>query len=188
MRAFSSDLKPDKFIFYDFECTQENGKHTPNFVVAQSICTHCESKAITSEATCNNCGSRCQLCDKFDKKEKEWERNPCPGCGKRQMIFKGPRTQIEFCKWLISEQHRYVTAIAHNARAYDAYFLYEYLMKNSIIPEPTIFNGSKIMYMKVGRGLNIRIIDSLNFLPMPLANLPKAFGLKELKKGFFPHL
>ena len=51
-------------------------------------------------------------------------------------------------------------------------------MKNSIIPEPTIFNGSKIMYMKVGRGLNIRIIDSLNFLPMPLANLPKAFGLK----------
>ena len=62
-----------------------------------------------------------------------------------------------------------------------AYFLYEYLMRNSIISEPTIFNGSKIMYMKVGRGLNIRIIDSLNFLP-------KAFGLKELKKGFFPHL
>ena len=25
MRAFSSDLKPDKFIFYDFECTQEMG-------------------------------------------------------------------------------------------------------------------------------------------------------------------
>ena len=167
MRAFSSDLKPDKFIFYDFECTQENGKHTPNFVVAQSICTHCESKPITSEATCNNCGSRCQLCDKFDKKEKEWERNPCPGCGKRQMIFKGPQTQLEFCKWLISEQHRYVTAIAHNARAYDAYFLYEYLMKNSIIPKPTIFNGSKIMYMKVGRGLNIRIIIPSIFYQCP---------------------
>ena len=41
--------------------------------------------------------------------------------------------------------------------------------------------------MKVGRGLNIRILDSLNFLPMPLANLPKSFGLVELKKGFFPH-
>ena len=97
--AFSFDLKPDKFIFYDFECTQENGRHTPNFVVAQSICSHCESKPITSEATCNNCGSICQLCGKFDKKEKEWERNPCPGCGKRQMIFKGPQTQIEFCKF-----------------------------------------------------------------------------------------
>ena len=84
--------------------------------------TYTKSKPIRSETTCNDCGSRCQLCDKFDKKEEEWKRNPCPGCGKRQIIFKGPQTQIEFCKWLISEQHRYVTAIAHNARAYDAYF------------------------------------------------------------------
>ena len=30
--------------------------------------------------------------------------------------------------------------------------------------------------MKVGKGLNIRLLDSLNFLPMPLASLPKAFG------------
>ena len=36
-------------------------------------------------------------------------------------------------------------------------------------------------------GLNIRFLDSLNFLPMPLAQLPKSFGLEELKKGFFPH-
>ena len=42
--------------------------------------------------------------------------------------------------------------------------------------------------MKVGRGLNIRLLDSLNFLPMPLVSLPKGFGLTELKKGFFPHL
>ena len=41
--------------------------------------------------------------------------------------------------------------------------------------------------MKVGRSLNIRIIDSLNFLPMPLANFPKSFELTEMKKGFFPH-
>ena len=36
-------------------------------------------------------------------------------------------------------------------------------------------------------GMNIRLLDSLNFLPMPLAQLPKSFGLEELKKGFFPH-
>ena len=41
--------------------------------------------------------------------------------------------------------------------------------------------------MKMGRGLNIRILDSLNFLPMPLASLPKSFGLEELKKGYFPY-
>ena len=44
------------------------------------------------------------------------------------------------------------------------------------------------MYMRVSTGgMNIRLLDSLNFLPMPLAQLPKSFGLEELKKGFFPH-
>ncbi|KAL5011991.1 hypothetical protein ScPMuIL_010542 [Solemya velum] len=43
------------------------------------------------------------------------------------------------------------------------------------------------MYLEVGKGLNIQVLDSLNFLPMKLAALPKAFGLKELKKGYFPH-
>ena len=187
MRAFTSDVDPEKFIFYDFECTQEEDKHVRNFVVAHSICNNCEKESITHEATCKNCGSHCNLCDKFDKKENEWERDPCNGCGKRQVIFRGPNTGDDFCKWLISDQHKNVKAIAHNSRAYDAYFIYDYLMRNSIIPEPSIFSGSKIMFMKVCRGLNIRIVDSLNFLPMPVANLPKSFGLVELKKGFFPH-
>ena len=41
------------------------------------------------------------------------------------------------------------------------------------------------MYMHVGRGLNIRILDSLKFLPMKLSSLPKSFALEETK-GFFP--
>ena len=61
-------------------------------------------------------------------------------------------------------------------------------MKKGIVPDPVIFTSSKIMYMKVGKGLNIRLLDSLNFLPMPLAKLPKSFGLEEKKKGFFPYL
>lgn len=44
------------------------------------------------------------------------------------------------------------------------------------------------MYIHVHRGLGIRVIDSLNFLPMKLAKLPDAFGLTTLKKGFFPHM
>ena len=44
------------------------------------------------------------------------------------------------------------------------------------------------MYCKVGRGLNIKILDSLNFLNMLLDKLPKSFGLKEMKKGYLPHL
>ena len=41
--------------------------------------------------------------------------------------------------------------------------------------------------MTVGKRLNIQVIDSLNFLPMKLAALPKAFGLTELKKGLIPN-
>ena len=33
----------------------------------------------------------------------------------------------------------------------------------------------------------IRLLDSLNFLVMPLAKMPKTFGMIELKKGYFPH-
>jgi hypothetical protein len=44
------------------------------------------------------------------------------------------------------------------------------------------------MTMHVGRGLNIRLIDSVNFLPMKLSALPSSLGLGEaVKKGDFPH-
>ncbi|KAK5646300.1 hypothetical protein RI129_004764 [Pyrocoelia pectoralis] len=45
--------------------------------------------------------------------------------------------------------------------------------------------GSKIISMTVN---NIKLLDSLNFFPMSLAKLPKAFGLAgNFKKGFFPY-
>ena len=185
MRSISPDQKSDKFIFYDFECQQDNaeGEHVPNYVVAHTVCNECEQYPIDEHATCNNCGSRCNFCSKYNKKLQEWERSPCNGYGKRQVIFSGPNTKYNFCKWLIDESHKDVTAIAHNGRAYDAYFIYNYLMSIGICPEPAIFSGSKIMYMYIQK-LNLRLLDSLNFLPMPLAKLPKSFDLKEMKKGF----
>jgi hypothetical protein len=33
----------------------------------------------------------------------------------------------------------------------------------------------------------IKVIDSYNFIPVGLAKFGKAFGLTELKKGYFPH-
>ena len=43
------------------------------------------------------------------------------------------------------------------------------------------------MYMTVEKDLHIKVIGSLNFLPIKLASLPHAFDLKELKKGWFHH-
>ena len=95
------------------------------------------------------------------------------GCGNREVIFHGQNTVKEFYRWLFSEQHANVTVIAHNARAYDAYFIYIHFFMQNITPE-IIFRGSKIMFCRVGRGLNIK--------------LPKSLGLKEMRKGYFPHL
>ena len=43
------------------------------------------------------------------------------------------------------------------------------------------------MYNEV-LGCRVRMIDSINFLPSALSELPKMLGLEELKKGYFPHL
>ena len=46
-------------------------------------------------------------------------------------------------------------------------------------------NGAKIMTMSAH---GVRFVDSYNFLPDALSRVPSAFGLTELKKGYFPHL
>lgn len=49
-----------------------------------------------------------------------------------------------------------------------------------------VYRGSKIQMFNVGK-LNIRVLNSFNFLPMALGKLLKAFQLDSLKKGYFPH-
>ncbi|GBN11546.1 hypothetical protein AVEN_246244-1 [Araneus ventricosus] len=55
------------------------------------------------------------------------------------------------------------------------------------IASPVIPSGSKVMSINHPT-LNIKFIDSFNFLPMSLSKLPGCFGMTELKKGHFPHL
>ena len=61
-----------------------------------------------------------------------------------------------------------------------------WILEQGTTPE-VIPNGSMVMCIN-HKALGIRVIDSLNFLPMPLSRLPACFGLNELKKGYFPHL
>ena len=155
-------------------------KHQPNFAVIQTVCDECDILPRTEK--CAKCGDRCEQC-RGGKKRKPL----CPGCGSRETMFHGLTTGKDVGSWLFHENHKGATVFAHNMKGYDGYFLIEYLISQSIQPENIIYNGSKIMSMTVNRGLNIRILDSLNFLPMRLASLPKAFGLEQLKKGWFPH-
>ena len=89
----------------------------------------------------------------------------------------------EFCQFIFNKKYSCFTFIAHNAKGYDAQFIRNWCIENSMKPY-CIYNGTKIMFMEVnGR----RFIDSLNFITAPLSSFPKTFGLTELKKGYFPH-
>lgn len=88
----------------------------------------------------------------------------------------------EFGRWLFSKQDKNYTALSHNRKGHDGYFLLEFLVDNSIIPQG-IYSGSNRMYIPVAKQLNIRILDFYIFLPTKLSKLPSAFDLSKLNKG-----
>ncbi len=95
-------------------------------------------------------------------------------------------TNKEFCNWLVSKQHKGYTVIAHYARGYDSHFILQYCINNTVWPL-TLYHGSKLMLLQI-ETINLKVIDSHNFVATPLSEFPKTFGLDELKKGYFPHL
>lgn len=93
-----------------------------------------------------------------------------------------------FCEWLFSKAHQNYTAIAHNAQGYDGIFLMNHIVKTMTSENSMpsiILRGTKILTLTYK---SIRLIDSYSFIPMSLEKFPSTFGLKEIKKGFFPHL
>ena len=102
----------------------------------------------------------------------------------------------EFCDWVFTGfgERSGFTMVAHNGRGYDFQFIRREAIVKHQSPVKCIRKGTKIVYMVfsptgTSRATkhDIRFIDSLNFLTMPLSKLPKTFGLEELVKGFFCH-
>lgn len=158
-------------------------KHSFVLAVCQTACYKCEKEDLNPNSTCSYCGDRCGSCSKVDKKSKKYVSPPCPGrCGNRERVFK---TLYDMGVWMFSESHKGFTIFFHNL-SYDGSFLLQYLLSQTLRPSFIIYRGSKIQMFNVD-ALNIRVLDSYNFLPMALAKLPKAFQLDSLKKGYFPH-
>ena len=176
-----------KYIFFDFETTQED-------------LVQCEKGYLPDEKkTCKNCKKK--RCGSFEHRPNLCvahrvclacihqplnKHTGCDICGKHEHVFSGRSARNDFCKWLFSEGNNNSFVIAHNFRAFDSWFVLSYLHENNVRPK-IIPNGAKNMCIHVDE-CNIKMIDSLNFLPVSLAKLPKMFGLHELCKGYFPHL
>lgn len=160
------------YIYFDFECTQENGIHIPNLCVAHRVCQHCDH--LTVDQTCSH----------------------CEHLGPRRHLFRGPETLKQFMEWLFQAQphatqksqsqllHQEAIVIAHNFKGYDGQFILNYLVHTACITPSVIMNGTKILSMQA---LGLKFIDSYNYLPFALSKMPSAFGFEELKKGYFPH-
>jgi hypothetical protein len=134
-------------------------QHIANFLVSQSACASCQSYPVTEDSKCDSCGTRCEKCLKKDNDHK-YLTSPCAEtCGSRQMIFEGDGCHITFCEFLFMKTHDGFTVVSHNGKAFDNYFILEYMIDQSMYPSKAIYNGSKIMYMEVQKRLNIRFID-----------------------------
>jgi len=83
------------------------------------------------------------------------------------------------------EDEREILVVFHNLKGFDGMFILHkmYQQQRQVANQPTV--GAKVLSFKSGQ---LKFIDSLCFLTMPLASFPSTFNLTELKKGFFPHL
>ena len=95
---------------------------------------------------------------------------------KKYFFDNGENVNNIFCQWLFKQKH--FIAIAHNFKGYDGMFVMNYLL-NNLTPgfkPPSILNqGNKILSLNYN---NVKLIDSLLFLPMPLSEFSKTFDLK----------
>lgn len=102
-------------------------------------------------------------------------------CG--QHIFEDLTCIEKFLDYVKKHRVSKVFCIAHNLKGYDGQFILKE-MSNRNEPILPIMSGSKLIKLVYK---NITFIDSLSFLPMSLAKFPKAFGLENVAKGYYPH-
>lgn len=102
--------------------------------------------------------------------------------GKEYYVFESIDS---FCEWLFHPKHKGYRAFAHNSGRYDSHFIRKYILEQGMRIKKQIVRGSNFMNIELEIGIEIK--DSYLIIPFPLRSFPKAFGLKEMKKGYFPY-
>ena len=112
----------------------------------------------------------------------------CTYCGVREYVFdRDPVKQFIDLVFTKRKTFKHIICIAHNAHGFDSQIILKYIVErgDSRVKPSVILNGTKIILMEI---MNVKFLDSLNYLHKPLSALPKAYGLREIEKGTFPHL
>ncbi|KAG5863026.1 hypothetical protein JTB14_010428 [Gonioctena quinquepunctata] len=113
--------------------------------------------------------------------------NVCQSCGFRQKVINGLDVISKFMDHVLQMRKKFkiVTVLAHNGGGFDHQFILNYISTKTDLTPDLIMRGTKLISMMVG---NVKFLDSLNYFPMALSELPKAFGFTELMKRYVPHL
>ena len=82
-------------------------------------------------------------------------------------------------------KERPVIVLFHNLKGFDGVFILKTLYNHGWCVTNQFSMGAKVLSFKTGP---ITFKDSLCFLPFPLSAFPNTFGIKEIKKGYFPHM
>ena len=151
-------LEPPLFVFADIEAmTLPNRQFQPNLLCYEN--SEGEKEALWGE----------DCCWQFLKKLEKMAWIPA---GKKKM------------------KERPVIVLFHNLKGFDGVFILNTLYKKDGLNKDgwcvtdQFCMGAKVLSFKTGP---ITFKDSLCFLPFPLSAFPDTFGIKELKKGYFPH-
>ncbi|XP_031348773.1 uncharacterized protein LOC116174886 [Photinus pyralis] len=153
------------FVFYDLETMQEQKLSNGSLLHQPNLCVFV------------------QCCDKCINEKKLYF---CQKCGFRQKILTAdviPTFMVHILN--MRKKFKNIIVVAHNGGGFDHQFILNYVLTQTDLKPDLIMRGTKLISMMLE---NIKFLDSLNYFQMALSKLPKVFGLKELKKGYFPHL
>ena len=84
-----------------------------------------------------------------------------------------------------NNQEHEILVVFHNLKGFEGMFILHELYQQQREMADQLTVGAKVLSFKSGP---LKFIDSLCFLPTPLASFPSTFNLTELKKGVFSHL
>uniref|UniRef100_A0A1I8HD58 DNA-directed DNA polymerase n=1 Tax=Macrostomum lignano TaxID=282301 RepID=A0A1I8HD58_9PLAT len=180
------------YVFYDTETyTDEEKQHHVHLVTAVTCCETCSGRAFPRE-TCRLCNGLHSAANCLTGRDLGEEFSNCVShsdcaCQMADFVAVGPASLNAFFAWLSTAFRGGAIVVAHNASGYDAFLLLGALLNGLAKKRPQVlFQGSRLMSMTVDK---LVFKDSLNFIPIPLAQFPKALGLADTKlaKGTFPH-
>lgn len=190
--------KIENVVYADCEGSRLKGYHTAVCLAASWYEMCPEHKKLSTKIKCEICrdgdqefGPFCTDCGN------ENGYLGCDDCQRRHSKFFLDNCVNEFLEWL-EATFKKVTVVFHNGGRYDMHLIYtELLSSGKFYIKREAERGTQIIFMvasllaeeKRKRSVEIKFIDSFNFITSSLRNFPKMFNIDEklLSKGHFPY-